>query len=370
VRATAEAEKPAPPAPRRAVLLSLPCALAAAPACAGGLDFFNDEFSRATGGDQALRRVDNAVASALIGAVYDSLVAVWDGPEADMQRTLAKLRESEMAGFQRVYADMRVKATPQEITGEKWVGGYFQFLSYCTWKLAARTVQDPEDVRAFYQSVGRRVAGRLLPGRIAALQEAAAAAPTGRAPASATAAAVQDLMGRLQQAGYLQSWSLIWGEQPSLGNAKSLGFGSLPITEDPSTGVTQGVLKRSPSEPASDMTPEESPTTTSQGPDAALGLQGGIFQVRALRPADLDVTVTMRAEEDGRFWPRFVPCTIDALLRAAGARDVSTTEFFFQDAWQSPPSVTDKILLSLGDPLFQVRVPWTPTSLILDVTVL
>lgn len=215
-------------------------------------------------GDQALRRVDNAVASALIGAVYDSLVAVWDGPEADMQRTLAKLRESEMAGFQRVYADMRVKATPQEITGEKWVGGYFQFLSYCTWKLAARTVQgadpappatqqrcvvlrsdvlsmcsttqlkhilctaarpyrfaDPEDVRAFYQSVGRRVAGRLLPGRIAALQEAAAAAPTGRAPASATAAAVQDLMGRLQQAGYLQSWSLIWGEQPSLGNAKA-----------------------------------------------------------------------------------------------------------------------------------------------------
>ena len=104
------------------------------------------------------------------------------------------------------------------------------------------------------------------------------------------------------------------------------------------------------------MTPEESPTTTSQGPDAALGLQGGIFQVRALRPADLDVTVTMRAEEDGRFWPRFVPCTIDALLRAAGARDVSTTEFFFQDAWQSPPSVTDKILLSLGDPLFQVRL--------------
>jgi hypothetical protein len=73
--------------------------------------------------------------------------------------------------------------------------------------------------------------------------------------------------------------------------------------------------------------------------------------------------VALRAEEDG-FWSRHVSSMIGALLKSAGYSSVTADEYFYQDYWAGPSSAADKLLLLLGDPLQQVDVPWTPTTLV------
>jgi hypothetical protein len=57
-----------------------------------------------------------------------------------------------------------------------------------------------------------------------------------------------------------------------------------------------------------------------------------------------------------------------ALLAAGGYSAESTDEYFYQDNWQGPSSAAGKLLLLFGDPLQQVDVPWTPTTLVQDWT--
>jgi hypothetical protein len=74
--------------------------------------------------------------------------------------------------------------------------------------------------------------------------------------------------------------------------------------------------------------------------------------------------VALRAEEDG-FWAALVPSALGALLRATG-RPAVIDETYFQDNWQSPAALSDRVLLALGDPFFQVEVPFVPDVLICD----
>lgn len=55
------------------------------------------------------------------------------------------------------------------------------------------------------------------------------------------------------------------------------------------------------------------------------------------------------------------------LLELAGYGSSTVDEYFYQDEWQGPSKLSDRILLFLGDPLEQVDVPFTPTTLILNL---
>lgn len=161
---------------------------------------------------------------------------------------------------------------------------------------------------------------------------------------------------------------MAWGELPGIDNPQAYGLGPQPIDE-----VDTGAASAS---------------------FAGLG-PGGQFQIRLLLPADIEGCVSLRAEEGG-FWPRcvagrtpslhfpwaasplisradlrrLVPLAIEELCHAAGFPGTTTKyEVFFQDAYQPPKSLADRLLLFAGDPLFLVEVPWQPTSLIVDFAI-
>lgn len=58
---------------------------------------------------------------------------------------------------------------------------------------------------------------------------------------------------------------------------------------------------------------------------------------------------------------RIAPAAIESIFEDAGL-DVSVDETFFQDQWVSPTGTREKVLLFLGDPLFQVRHTGTAGS--------
>lgn len=57
---------------------------------------------------------------------------------------------------------------------------------------------------------------------------------------------------------------------------------------------------------------------------------------------------------------------MEAVFEAAGL-SVTCDETFFQNEWQSPSDLKSKLLLFIGDPLFQVDVPFTPDTLVMEV---
>lgn len=87
------------------------------------------------------------------------------------------------------------------------------------------------------------------------------------------------------------------------------------------------------------------------------------MQIKLGRPADIEGSVALRAEEDG-FWARHVSGMLQHLLAAGGYSNAIVDEYFYQDYWSGPTGTADKLLLLFGDPLQQVQVPWTPTTLV------
>lgn len=90
-------------------------------------------------------------------------------------------------------------------------------------------------------------------------------------------------------------------------------------------------------------------------------------QIKLSQPADIEASVALRSEEEG-FWSRHVSSMLVALLREGGYQP-AVDEYFYQDSWSGPSSTADKLLLLFGDPLQQVGIPWTPTTLVQDWTV-
>ena len=126
------------------------------------------------------------------------------------------------------------------------------------------------------------------------------------------------------------------------------------------------------------------------GPLAAPAEEDFLFQVKLHRPADILGSVALRSEE-GSSWPGTVSSCLLLLLgrqgysaagedapeavvqgqtrdasglleRAAGSAECD--EFFYQDAWQGPTSLADRVLLFFGDPLEKVGVDFVPTTLV------
>lgn len=90
------------------------------------------------------------------------------------------------------------------------------------------------------------------------------------------------------------------------------------------------------------------------------------MQVRLRLPADIEGSVSLRSEHEG-FWSSSVSSMLQSLFRRAGV-DAAVDEFFFQDQWEPPQGLAERVLLFLGDPLQRVEVPWRPQSLIQNWT--
>jgi len=196
----------------------------------------------------------------------------------------------------------------------------------------AKHLKGDEARAAFSAALGDRLLAAVAPGAAAA----ALAAPTPGADADAPLrGAIRSLVEPFVAGGYARSYSLAWG------NATAF----------------------LPSSPGAEAA-EEAAARASEAPSGAEPGRASRFQLRLEQPADLEGGVALRAEEDG-WWAALVPSALGALLRVA-RRPAVLDETYFQDRWQSPPALRDRVLLALGDPFFQVEVPFVPDVLICD----
>ena len=209
---------------------------------------------------------------------------------------------------------------------------YLNFVLYIQFKVLARHLDGVEARDAFSRALGDKLLAAVAPGAVAV----ATAPPEAGADADAPLrAAIRVLADAFVAGGYARAYTLAWDN-------------AVPFL---------------PGRPGADAALE----AAEQASGAAMGTDGGRatrFQLRLEQPADLEGGVALRAEEDG-FWAALVPSALGALLRAAG-RPALIDETYFQDAWQGPPALRDRLLLAFGDPFFQVEVPFVPDVLICD----
>ncbi|KAF6256925.1 hypothetical protein COO60DRAFT_59654 [Scenedesmus sp. NREL 46B-D3] len=208
--------------------------------------------------------------------------------------------------------------------------------SYVLWKVVARHLPTPQQRTAFCAAVGAVLLQQLAPEALTSLGTAAAAADRRRAPAAALIASAQQLLDLLQRRGYICGWQLVLGSLPGGWPA------DWSVSEQQLAGL-EGVQQQEPLPP------------------------GLVFQVKLQQPADIEGCVSLRQEEDG-FWSRHISSMLAALLAAGGYSAEAVDEYFYQDSWQGPSSAAGRLLLLFGDPLQQVDVPWTPTTLVQDWT--
>ncbi|MEW5305544.1 MAG: hypothetical protein WDW36_008078 [Sanguina aurantia] len=208
---------------------------------------------------------------------------------------------------------------------------YWNFLIYCLWKVVSRYVISPEARTEFCSQAGADLLSRVWPE---AGERCAAAKADGPASQAAVLQLVSELMGILNTGRYMSAWQLTWGEQP----------GSWPpdwFTASP--GIVVGdAMDSGSADPAQ---------------------PGMVFQLRLHQPADLAGSVAIRSEDEG-FWPRAVSSMLKHLLADAGYTAATVDEYFFQDIWEGPTSLSDRLLLLFGDPLERVEVPFNPSTLV------
>jgi len=195
------------------------------------------------------------------------------------------------------------------------------FLLYCRAKVLAKHLPGDAARDAFTRQLGRCLVG----------ESATALPPPQRGSEAALRSSVTALLDWYVRGGYMRSYSVSWGTLPSLPDL-----------------------------------PGSSSASQSSVSDAGQSGVPGRCQIRLNAPADLAGCVALRAEQQG-WWLRLVPATLGALFDNAGfGADID--EAFFQDVWQSPSKLSDRILLALGDPAGVVEVPFVPDTLALDVT--
>ncbi|CAG9467195.1 unnamed protein product [Pedinophyceae sp. YPF-701] len=289
---------------------------------------------------QALsRKVSGPLASAMGSAVYGAVQDLGLASEEQFQARATRLRLREYGYYYEANKD-KLPVVPDlaDGTGGQSNPTFLNFSLYVTWKAAFGLVQTSSERERLVRTAGVKFADLCLPDARATLR-ASAEANGGRAKPEVVKTEVGKLLTALEEGNYVLGSSAIWGTTPSVGNPQADGRGYMPSTSIDIGGdaVLPGVTGLAP---------------------------GEVFQVRLLRPADIEGAVSLRAEEDGD-WGHLVSASVAALLEAGGIK-ADVDEYFFQDSWEPPRTLWEKVLLFFGDPLFQVQVPWTPTSLIQD----
>jgi hypothetical protein len=133
--------------------------------------------------------------------------------------------------------------------------------------------------------------------------------PAGAASEAAAASALSRLLSRLEASGYACGWQLVWADTPG---------GWPPDWHDRAPGFIGP--DGAPAAPG-DLPDSDSPGS---GP----GPRPLAFQIKVLRPADIEASVALRSEDDG-FWARHVSAMVKALLAAGGWR-ADASEYFYQ----------------------------------------
>jgi hypothetical protein len=284
-------------------------------------------------------QVDPAFASLLTGVADETREALGVLASTDAQIEFSRLFRQEWPYYQRANA-ARLPSLPElgngPAVGSPGAAGglsnpsYLNFVLYCLFKVLARHLNTPEARTAFTRALGDRLLAAVAPGATAV---AAAPPPPGADADAPLRAAIRQLLDAFVAGGYAKSYSLAWDN-------------SMPFL---------------PGVPGADAA-----VAAAEAASGAFGSRGRAerFQLRVEQPADLEGGVALRAEEDG-FWAALVPAALGALLRSAN-RPAEIDEVYFQDAWQGPAALSDRVLLALGDPFFTVEVPFVPDVLICD----
>jgi len=326
-----------------------------------------EQYAAATMADLAETRVlSPLITTAISSSVYDAAKSL-GVDEREFQVRAARLRSQEY----KYYADAnkdRMPVLPNSDQGGGWSNpAFFNFAMYCTWKTAFDLVGPGEQRTELINRAGALLVEKLTPGALSAL---AATRGTPRA----IIAAVERFLRVLQEENYVLSQTVIWGETPSPGNPQEdskigvpLPLTALPETNKLTNDSAGAAVPRAGGRAAALMGALSENLRRSDADDLIDFSPGSVFQVRLLRPADIEGSVSLRAEENGDFG-FITTAAIGALLEAGLPEDLRAipNAYLFQDAWQPPKSAVDRILLLLGDPLFMVEVPWEPTSMIED----
>ncbi|GLC35826.1 hypothetical protein PLESTB_000498300 [Pleodorina starrii] len=338
--------------------------------------------------------LDGQLAAALTRAVYSSVVQLQIMDEADFQRENFKLREREY----RYYAEANRSQLPRipdlaDNTGGLSNPAYFNFIGYCLWKVVYRHIAAPQDREAFARAVAAEFLAReglLGPQDVEPEPRAAAvAAAAAASPEAAVRDVVLPFLELLRAGGYICRYQLVLGSHPGtwpqdwmVSQPTVLTRADADVEEDGEGDGAAGV-------------------DSSAGSGSRAGAGEFLFQLKLHRPADILSSVALRSEEGGA-WPRTVSRCLLMLLERRGYRAAGPTpptaaaaaegqlpfeegpgggggdgkgqseaeaeaevdEFFYQDVWEGPKSLSDRLLLLLGDPLEQVGVDFVPTTLV------
>eukprot|EP00466_Bigelowiella_natans_P021126 jgi/Bigna1/81987/fgenesh1_pg.86_\ len=197
----------------------------------------------------------------------------------------------------------------------------YAFRSFVLWQLASKIVEDDASRLAFQKQVGRVVLKEQFPeiyakagGRQTSLRQS-----------------LEMLLRGLYDRGYLVSWQ----------------FQNVDLPLD---------------EQEDEEEEEQASVVPAAASDDDLPLQARVI---VERPADIEIVERLRAS-DGGFWGRVVP----SLLSAVGERcgfTVDSDEFILMNQWEGPKTLQERVLKGLGDPFFQVPVPFKADSIVIDL---
>ena len=274
----------------------------------------------------------------LTGVADETREALQVLPSAQAQAEFGRLFRQEWPFYQRAYA-ARLPTLPALADGAAIGGGlsnptYLNFVLYTQFKVLARHLDGVAARDAFSRALGDRLLATVAPG---AVRVAAAPPAAGEDADAPLRAGIRVLVDAFVAGGYLRAYTLAWDN-------------AVPFL---------------PGRPGADAAAEAAQQASNAfGGSEGAGGPAARFQLRLEQPADLEGGVALRAEEDG-FWAALVPSALGALLRAVN-RPAVIDETYFQDTWQSPSALSDRLLLALGDPFFQVEVPFVPDVLICD----
>ncbi|KAK9866449.1 hypothetical protein WJX84_012457 [Apatococcus fuscideae] len=305
--------------------------------------YFQELLPKAAVASEPAQKLEARTAIMLQRSVYDGLRDLNFIDEQDFQIATFRLRNQEYKYYLEQHrAEMPALPELSDNSGGLSNPAYFNFCNYILWKSAARVVPDDGNRAQLVQTVGRRLVDALAPDALDFAKQSASRGG-GRAGPGDVQQALRMTLDPLQRGGYFRSYQLTWGPSPGL--------------SDPTPQQLQQQLMQ--------QAGSDAPIAPDQAASSPEASTSETFQVRLEQPADLSASVSLREEEKG-FWSRNASSMLQAVLAAAGYPAAAADEFFFQNKWQGPSSLKERILLFLGDPLQQVGVPFNPTTLVQD----
>lgn len=263
------------------------------------------------------RHLDPAFAAFVTSAVYEAVTETALIPQKDFQKEFFLLRQREFDSLKK--ADFANLSCIKQ-AGDIGQAPYFNFVSYIQWKVISRHVGSGSDLSALTSSVGRRLlqylsSAALPPFTSAQVMGSSSVSnslePEGRPALATVQKGVESVLQRLVDTGYITGFYADWGDSDDSEWTRAHSAG---------------------------------------------------FELKLKAPVDISAASLLRAESSG-----FSQCTASSILEAffQGMNiNSDVDEYFFQEKWQPPRTIGERLLLALGDPLQSVVVPYDPDNIL------